>query len=165
MNLTEINQFMVNFGVKPGLETVSKVVLASRMGVIFEHRSGAYLRYVSTGAQKIALRRSQGRLLKQSLTELTTEANMAISRRRTLLTSATFAGVLPFKATAQALTTGAVPDEKTIADAYIYLLGRVLVIRQEHMDAAKDGFSYNEIRYNPLGSADFVNPNFDVAYL
>src|SRR5580698_5273822 len=37
------------------------------MGVIFEHRSEAYLKYVSTGAQKIAPRRPPGRLLKQSL--------------------------------------------------------------------------------------------------
>ena len=57
------------------------------------------------------------------------------------------------------------PDEQTIKDAYIYLLGRVLVIRQEHMDRAGPGFAFNTIRYNPLGSADFVNPNFDVAYL
>src|ERR1700742_2695965 len=56
------------------------------------------------------------------------------------------------------------PDEKTIADAYIYLLGRALVIRQEHIDRRGDAFAYNAIKYNPLGSADFVNPNFDVAY-
>jgi hypothetical protein len=58
-----------------------------------------------------------------------------------------------------------VPDEKTIADAYTYLLGRMLVIRQEHMDRKGDGFAYNAIKYNPLGSSDFVNPNLDVAYL
>jgi hypothetical protein len=57
------------------------------------------------------------------------------------------------------------PDEKTIVDAYTYLLGRMLVIRQEHMDRKADGFAYNAIKYNPLGSADFVNPNLDVAYL
>jgi len=57
------------------------------------------------------------------------------------------------------------PAEKTIADAYTYLLGRMLVIRQEHMDRKGDGFAYNAIKYNPLGSADFVNPNLDVAYL
>ena len=57
------------------------------------------------------------------------------------------------------------PDDTTISDAYIYLLGRVLVIRQEHIDRRTEGFSYNAIKYNPLGSADFVNPNFDVAYL
>ena len=57
------------------------------------------------------------------------------------------------------------PDEQTIADAYVYLLGRLLVIRQEHIDAKAPGFAWNTIKYNPLGSADFVNPNFDVAYL
>jgi hypothetical protein len=41
----------------------------------------------------------------------------------------------------------------------------MLVIRQEHMDRKGEGFAYNAIKYNPLGSADFVNPNFDVAYL
>ena len=60
--------------------------------------------------------------------------------------------------------TSPVPDEKTIADAYTYLLSRLLVIRQEHMDRNGEGFAYNAIKYNPLGSADFVNPNFDVAY-
>ena len=59
----------------------------------------------------------------------------------------------------------ATPDEQTVRDAYIYLLGRALVIRQEHMDRKGQGFAYNTIKYNPLGSADFVNPNFDVAYL
>jgi hypothetical protein len=59
----------------------------------------------------------------------------------------------------------AVPDERTINDAYIYLLGRVLVIRQEHTDREGPGFAFNIVKYNPLGSADFVNPNFDVAYL
>jgi hypothetical protein len=57
------------------------------------------------------------------------------------------------------------PDEKTVTDAYAYLLGRTLVIRQEHIDRKGDSFAYNTIKYNPLGSADFVNPNFDVAYL
>jgi hypothetical protein len=55
-------------------------------------------------------------------------------------------------------------SEREIRDAYIYLLGRALVIRQEHIDRRGDGFAYNTIKYNPLGSADFVNPNFDVAY-
>jgi hypothetical protein len=57
------------------------------------------------------------------------------------------------------------PDEKTLKDAYTYLLGRVLVIRQEHIDRKGENFAFNMIKYNPLGSADFVNPNFDVAYL
>lgn len=58
----------------------------------------------------------------------------------------------------------AAPDAKAVADAYIYLLGRALVIRQEHIDRKGENFAFNTIKYNPLGSADFVNPNFDVAY-
>jgi hypothetical protein len=73
-------------------------------------------------------------------------------------------GIVAMMASAWAQTPAAKPDEKTLADAYNYLLGRMLVIRQEHMDRRGDGFAYNAIKYNPLGSADFVNPNFDVAY-
>ena len=58
-----------------------------------------------------------------------------------------------------------VPDEKTIAEAYTYLLSRMLVIRQELTDLKEPGVDYNVIKYNPLGSSDFVNPNLDVAYL
>jgi len=64
-----------------------------------------------------------------------------------------------------AVTQAVKPDDQTIADAYVYLLGRMLVIRQEHTDRKEPGFAYNKIKYNPLGSADFVNPNLDVAYL
>jgi hypothetical protein len=57
------------------------------------------------------------------------------------------------------------PDDSTVADAYVYLLGRALAIRQEHMDIKQGAAAYNTVKYNPLGSADFVNPNLDVAYL
>ncbi len=63
------------------------------------------------------------------------------------------------------MATQPVPSEQEIRDAYVYLLGRALVIRQEHADLKEPGISYNVIKYNPLGSADFVNPNLDVAYL
>lgn len=56
-------------------------------------------------------------------------------------------------------------DKNTVADAYVYLLGRALVVRQEHTDLKEPGVAYNVIKYNPVGSADFVNPNLDVAYL
>lgn len=52
-----------------------------------------------------------------------------------------------------------------ISDAYAYLLGRALVIRQEHTDLKEPGVTYNTIKYNAVGSAGFVNPNLDVAYL
>ena len=55
--------------------------------------------------------------------------------------------------------------EQEVMDAYIYVLGRYLVIRQEHIDIAEEGVDYNTIKYNELGKAEFVNPNLDVAYL
>ena len=57
------------------------------------------------------------------------------------------------------------PDPKTVTDAYVYLLGRAIVIRQEQTDLKEPGVDYNVIKYNPAGSADFVNPNLDVAYM
>ena len=56
-------------------------------------------------------------------------------------------------------------DKQTVTDAYVYLLGRAIVIRQEQTDLKEPGITYNVIKYNPAGSADFVNPNLDVAYL
>jgi hypothetical protein len=56
-------------------------------------------------------------------------------------------------------------NPQTVTDAYVYLLGRALVIRQEQTDLKEPGVTYNAIKYNPVGSADFVNPNLDVAYL
>lgn len=56
------------------------------------------------------------------------------------------------------------PSDDDIREAYIYLLARMLAVRQEITDSATAGFAYNTMSYNPLGSADFVNPNFDVAY-
>ena len=55
--------------------------------------------------------------------------------------------------------------EQEVIDAYVYVLGRYLVIRQEHIDIAEEGVDYNTIKYNELGKAEFVNPNLDVAYL
>jgi hypothetical protein len=72
---------------------------------------------------------------------------------------ALIACLLALPASAQA------PDEQSISDAYVYLLGRALVIRQERGDLKEPKAAYNRIKYNPRGSADFVNPNFDVAYL
>lgn len=56
------------------------------------------------------------------------------------------------------------PSDDDIREAYVYLLARMLVVRQEVTDSAAEGFAYNTVSYNPLGSADFVNPNLDVAY-
>ncbi len=72
--------------------------------------------------------------------------------------------IMVFTSPALAQPTASLNDA-TIADAYVYLLGRALVDRQEKTDIAEDGVDYNVIKYNPVGAADFVNPNLDVAYL
>ncbi|MER8442886.1 DUF1214 domain-containing protein [Mesorhizobium sp. M1066] len=91
---------------------------------------------------------------------------MAINRREilSLLSSASLVALYTLSS-ARSASASPTPDNQTLSDAYAYLLSRMLVIRQEHMDAHAPAFAYNTIKYNPLGSADFVNPNFDVAYL
>ncbi len=58
-------------------------------------------------------------------------------------------------------------SDDDIVEAYLYLLGRVIVLRQENHDIVEERVGYNVIKYNPLGAeaAEFVNPNLDVAYL
>src|SRR3954454_15680421 len=59
-----------------------------------------------------------------------------------------------------------------LTDAWVYVFGRYLVIRQEHADLAQPGVDYNVIKHNPpvlsgagAGAAPtFVNPNLDVVY-
>jgi Protein of unknown function (DUF1214) len=53
-------------------------------------------------------------------------------------------------------------DAETITEAYIYLLGRALVIRQEHLAIWGQGLEYNVVHHNPLANVDFINPNMSV---
>lgn len=52
---------------------------------------------------------------------------------------------------------------KDIIDAYHYILGRLLVLRQEHLDF-QAGFKWNEIVHREPGGVAWANPNLDVAY-
>ena len=54
-------------------------------------------------------------------------------------------------------------SDQDISDAYIYLLGRLLVTRQQQLDF-KEGFKWNEIVHRKPGAVDWPNPNLDVAY-
>jgi hypothetical protein len=54
-------------------------------------------------------------------------------------------------------------SEQEISDAYIYLLGRLLVLRQQQLDL-QEGFKWNEIVHRKPGGVDWPNPNLDVAY-
>lgn len=50
-----------------------------------------------------------------------------------------------------------------ISQAYIYLLGRLLVTRQQQLDF-QEGFKWNELVHRKPGAVDWPNPNLDVAY-
>ena len=54
-------------------------------------------------------------------------------------------------------------SEQVISDAYIYLLGRLAVTRQQQLDF-KEGFKWNELLHRKPGGVDWPNPNLDVAY-
>lgn len=62
-------------------------------------------------------------------------------------------------------SSASTPSDQDIVDTYTYLYGRYLVIQQENHDINVEKVGYNKIKYNPLGTAQFVNPNLDVAYL
>ena len=50
-----------------------------------------------------------------------------------------------------------------IVEAYEYLLGRLLVLRQENLDF-KEGFKWNQIIHREPGAVSWANPNLDVLY-
>lgn len=58
----------------------------------------------------------------------------------------------------------AILSSQDIADAYIYMLGRLLVLRQEQLDFDKGGFQWNTLIHRSPGGVDWVNPNLDVIY-
>lgn len=53
---------------------------------------------------------------------------------------------------------------RDISDAYLYLLGRMLVLRQEHLDFKNEGFRWNVFVHRKPGGVMWANPNLDVAY-
>ncbi|HEX6723040.1 MAG TPA: DUF1214 domain-containing protein [Burkholderiaceae bacterium] len=53
--------------------------------------------------------------------------------------------------------------DQQISDAYIYLLSRLLVLRQQQLDF-KEGFEWNRLVHRKPGEVDWPNPNLDVAY-
>ncbi len=54
-------------------------------------------------------------------------------------------------------------SDQDISDAWIYLLGRMLVLRQQKTDLA-EGFKWNEMTHRKPGAVEWPNPNLDVAY-
>ena len=54
-------------------------------------------------------------------------------------------------------------SETEISDCYLYLLSRLLVLRQQQLDF-QEGFTWNELVHRKPGEVDWPNPNLDVAY-
>lgn len=54
-------------------------------------------------------------------------------------------------------------SDQDISDAYIYLLSRLVVLRQQQLDL-KEGFAWNQFVHRKPGAVDWANPNLDVAY-
>ena len=54
-------------------------------------------------------------------------------------------------------------SDQDISDAYIYLLGRLMVTRQQQLDF-REGMKWNELTHRKPGAVDWPNPNLDVAY-
>ena len=70
------------------------------------------------------------------------------------------AGLLVLTAPASSHATA---SDQEISDAYIYLLGRLLVLRQQQLDF-KEGFKWNTLVHRKVGDVQWPNPNLDVAY-
>lgn len=60
------------------------------------------------------------------------------------------------------MRTVAITDQQ-VSDAYIYLLGRLLILRQQQADF-QEGFKWNTLIHRKPGDVQWPNPNLDVAY-
>ncbi len=56
------------------------------------------------------------------------------------------------------------PTDQQISDAYLYLLGRLLILRQQRLDFEREGFHWNQLLHREAGAVAWANPNLDVAY-
>ena len=62
-----------------------------------------------------------------------------------------------------ALVEDAGVSDREISDAYGYVLGRLLIMRQQRLDF-DDGFAWNTLVHRKPGEVAWPNPNLDVAY-
>lgn len=53
--------------------------------------------------------------------------------------------------------------DQDVSDAYIYLMARLLVLRQQQADF-QEGFAWNTLIHRKPGDVQWPNPNLDVAY-
>lgn len=73
-------------------------------------------------------------------------------------------GGSPSASTDQPAAAGTTTSDQDVSDAYLYLLSRLLVLRQEQLDFQKEGFQWNQIAHREVGGVAWANPNLDVAY-
>lgn len=59
--------------------------------------------------------------------------------------------------------TATASTDQEISDSYIYLLSRLLVLRQQQADF-QEGFQWNTLVHRKPGEVEWPNPNLDVAY-
>ncbi|QGW77256.1 DUF1214 domain-containing protein [Pseudomonas alkylphenolica] len=78
------------------------------------------------------------------------------------LTAALQSSFVHASETVTAPQTQAFSDQE-VSDAYIYLLGRLLVLRQQQLDF-QQGMQWNQLVHRKPGAVDWPNPNLDVAY-
>ncbi|WP_028219739.1 DUF1214 domain-containing protein [Paraburkholderia oxyphila] len=55
-------------------------------------------------------------------------------------------------------------SDQDISDAWIYLMGRLLVLRQQRLDFERNGFQWNQLVHRTPGGVEWANPNLDVVY-
>jgi hypothetical protein len=67
-------------------------------------------------------------------------------------------------ASAQSNAASEFLPDSAVSDAYIYLLGRLLITRQQQADFDEEGFVWNQLLHRKPGQVDWPNPNLDVAY-
>ncbi len=61
-------------------------------------------------------------------------------------------------------TAPTIITDQDVSDAYIYLLARLLIARQQQIDFDREGFQWNRLVHRKPGQVDWPNPNLDVAY-
>ena len=81
------------------------------------------------------------------------------------LASARCGGTTPVAKEDSASRANASPaiTDQQVSDAYVYLLARLLVLRQQQDDFA-NGFAWNTLIHRKPGEVQWPNPNLDVAY-
>jgi len=55
-------------------------------------------------------------------------------------------------------------SDQDIVNAYDYLLGRVLVLKQEILDFHNNGYAWNKFYHRKISDVTWANPDLDVAY-